>query len=49
MTLARYVPDMPYHPFPSVCFVFGVFINHVDMARGGWFAKCPYYDINPIK
>ena len=23
----------------------GAFINHVDMAKGKGFTKCPYYDI----
>ena len=26
----------------------GAFINHVDMAGGGGFAKCPYYYISLI-
>ena len=24
----------------------GTFINHVDMAGGEWFSKCPYYYIS---
>ena len=27
----------------------GAFINHVDMAGGGGFTKCPYYYISLIK